>query len=262
MSNILIGKKWDKGAHKQNIDGEVFPINSGGSVTVVKYLNSREVIVKHNDSYGHITTVEAGQLRKGNIKNPYYPSVHGVGFIGVGQYVTRIGRKRTAAYNVWCGVLERCYCPKFHIKQPTYRDCTVHPDWLNFQVFAKWFECHYPSNGWQLDKDLIVEGNKVYSAVTCVFVPHQLNALLNSRGNDRGELQQGVSRATRNGRGYQAQLSVGGKIHYLGTHPTPEIAFEIYKFTKEAYVKRMAEKYRGLIDPRVYKTLMNYEVTV
>ena len=47
--------------------------------------------------------------------------------------------------------------------------------------------------GLQLDKDLLVNGSKVYSRETCVFVSNQVNIFLTERGNDRGEWPIGVN---------------------------------------------------------------------
>lgn len=246
---------------KQVKVGDVFVTNEGGSVSVVEYHGSREVLIKHNDKYGHVATVRSDHLRSGQVKNPYHPSVYGVGFFGVGEHISyqKEDSKLTPSYIAWRGMLQRCYCPKSHAEKPTYIGCEVHTDWRNFQTFAKWFDQQYRGDGWQLDKDLIADGNRVYSADTCVFIPHQLNSLVTDCRAVRGDLPQGVSRLYNK---YQANLRVDGKQYFLGSYVTPEEAFEIYKFAKEANVRRMAEKYRGLIDPRVYKTLMNYEVTV
>lgn len=32
--------------------------------------------------------------------------------------------------------------------------------------------------GWHLDKDILLKGNKVYSPETCAFVPAKINSLL------------------------------------------------------------------------------------
>ena len=46
--------------------------------------------------------------------------------------------------------------------------------------------------GKQLDKDLLFEGNKVYSKETCVFVTRVVNMFTVDRSNDRGEWSIGV----------------------------------------------------------------------
>ena len=242
---------------KQIETGDVFPTNEGGSVTVLQYQNSKAVTVKHNDTNGHIVVVQASNLRRGRVKNPYHRSIFGIGFVGVGNHLVSVNGKNAPAYKTWARMLERCYDSKLHARCPTYIGCSVHPDWHNFQNFAEWFERQYWAECWQLDKDLIAEGNKIYSADTCTFVPQQLNTLLTDRGASRGDLPQGVARDRK---AYKAQIRVDGKQHHLGTHATPEEAFEVYKLAKEANVKRMAEQYKCLIDPRVYDSLMRYAI--
>ena len=237
--------------------GDVFPINSDGHVTVVEYRGSYEVVVKHNDEHGHVAIVTAQHLRNGGVRNPYSPSVHGVGYVGVGDYVVTIDGKVTCAYATWHGMMKRCYSAECQERQPTYRGCTVHLDWHNYQVFAEWFERQHYDEGFAHDKDLITEGNKVYSADTCALVPQQINNLLNDHGNTRGDLPQGV---VKQGKKYQARLSVDGKLNYLGVYPTPEESFIHYKLAKEYNIKRMAEKWRFLIEHRVYIALLRYEV--
>ena len=41
-----------------------------------------------------------------------------------------------------------------------------------------------------------------------------------------------------------------------------EEAFDAYKTAKEAYIKEVADKWRDLIDPRVYKAMYNYKVEI
>lgn len=193
-----------------------------------------------------------------NDNKRYTPTVRGVGFLGVGDYKATVGGKVTPAYRTWGGMMERCYDPSWHAKQPAYIGCTVTPEWHNFQVFAEWYYAQAKGEGWALDKDLIIKGNKVYSAETCASVPSEINSLLVNHKASRGDLPQGVSR--HRGR-YQATIHVRGKQQYLGLFSTPEAAFEAYKGVKEAHVKDMADFWKPELDPRVYAALMAYTVT-
>ena len=160
-------------------------------------------------------------------------------------------------------MLQRCYDPKFHEKYPTYKGCRVCKEWWNFQVFAEWYYSHFyelENKMMSLDKDIIKKGNKVYSPNTCVFVPHSINTLFVKSNKVRGEYYIGVYK---NGNKFEAQLSKGnGKQIPLGLYDTPEEAFLTYKQAKEAYIKEVAEEYKGKIDPRAYEALMKYEVEI
>ena len=114
---------------------------------------------------------EAGSIRKGYMKDLTQPSVYGVGTHGEGVF-----RKRThkLLYRKWSDMLMRCYSEKYLTKYPTYGGCSVCEEWLNFQVFAVWAQENCVE-GYELDKDIKVKGNKIYSPETCLFVSKQDN---------------------------------------------------------------------------------------
>ena len=156
-------------------------------------------------------------------------------------------------------MLRRCYSDEHLAKYPTYSGGSVHPDWHNFQAFAEWLHAQPNSqnDGFHLDKDLLVFGNKIYSADTCTFVPSQINTLLSDRAAGRGLYPQGV---TANRKGYQAKLSVNGKRLSLGTYSSPEQAYTVYKAAKEQQVRSMAVEWREWLHPKVYANLMEWEL--
>lgn len=94
-------------------------------------------------------------------------------------------------YNTWKGMLMRCYSDKYQSKKPTYKGCSSCDDWLIFSNFKAWMEIQ-DWKGKQLDKDLLMEGNKVYSPDKCIFVPQTVNSFTNDQGNARGDYMLGV----------------------------------------------------------------------
>lgn len=130
--------------------------------------------------------------------------VRGVGINDAGYVVTKRetivvdGKQkqklvwRCPYYQTWADMLNRCYDTKLHERQPTYAGCTVSDNWLKFTNFKAWME-KQDWEGKQLDKDLLFEGNKVYSADTCVFVSPMVNNFTTDSGASRGKWMIGVS---------------------------------------------------------------------
>ena len=114
--------------------------------------------------------------------------------------------------------------------------------------------------GWCLDKDILVKGNKVYSPETCCFVPNEINILFTKGNSCRGALPIGV-RKRKNGK-YLTQITKNSKNIHIGIFNTPEEAFQAYKVAKEDYIKKMADKWRDKISNRAYQALYNYQVEI
>lgn len=112
------------------------------------------------------------------------------------DYVTNVlingVRSLCPAYLAWVSMLNRCYSEKFNRAGSTYKDATVCAEWLIFSNFRKWFiENHV--DDYQLDKDLLSIGNKLYSPHTCIYVPQWLNSFVISAAANRGKYKIGVS---------------------------------------------------------------------
>lgn len=182
--------------------------------------------------------------------------VQGVGYNDKSCAALTYEGKITKEYQLWTSILERCYNKKFLEKNPTYLGCTVSEEFKHYHLFHAWCQKQvgFGKEGYQLDKDILVEGNKEYSSNTCCFVPRALNSLLKKPTRD---LPVGVTRYKDK---FQARCSVNGIRKCLGTYNTIELAFAAYAVVKEAYIKAQAEHYKDYIDFRIYEVLMNYKV--
>lgn len=161
------------------LPGTTHRTKANGVLRVVQYENYRKVLVEFVET-GYRTIARSDTIRYGIIKDYLRPSVYGVGFVGVGTYATHVGGasgKMTPEYGVWHGMMFRCYSKMRHTLAPSYAGCSVAAIWHNFQEFAGWYHQNYPENGgeYQLDKDIKVEGNRVYSPETCTFVTLEVN---------------------------------------------------------------------------------------
>lgn len=130
----------------------------------------------------------------------------------------------------------------------------------DFQDFADWaiLQKGYGEFDWELDKDLLSDGSKVYCKETSIFVPKEINLLFNKVEPLRTENGIGVM-LTRSGK-YRAKLKYNNSNVYLGTFSTKEQAFIAYKKAKEDKVKSLAEKWKDKIDPRCYDIMFKFEV--
>jgi len=123
--------------------------------------------------------------------------VYGVGVNDADYEVQSAGFDGKAAwkcpfYRKWSAMLERCYSEKSLVKNKSYADCYVCPEWLVFSNFKSWMECQ-DWVGKCLDKDLITTGNKIYSPSKCCFLDQKLNSFLTDGKARRGSLMLGVS---------------------------------------------------------------------
>lgn len=168
------------------------------------------------------------------------------------------------AYEAWKGMFDRCYNPAIHERNPTYIGCYVCEEWMFYSNFRKWYYEHFHKGVIQeLDKDILIKGNKVYSPETCCLVPHRINCLLEKSDAKRGDLPIGVILDKERG-GYSSSMRMFGTCQIIGNFDTPEKAFQAYKLTKENYIKLVAGLYytRGFIERRVYDALLNYQVDI
>ena len=228
----------------------------------MKYNNAKEVEIQFLKT-GYKTVVHLEHIKSGNVKDPYIPSVFGVGITGT-KYPSREGDRNTKEYMLWADMLRRCYSDDFKKKRPTYEGCEVSENFKSYEYFYEWCNNQFGFNNkdWQLDKDLLVKGNKVYSETTCVFLPQEINTLLIKCTALRGNHLIGVSWSKRDKSFISRVHKNKGKSEHLGLFKTEIEAFNAYKQAKEVFVKEQANKWKGKIDVRAYNALMNYEVGI
>lgn len=238
--------------------GEVHLTKQGYKVKIIDYTTCMNLVVQFDNGYV-VENIQYEHVKDGSIINPFHPSVCNEGYIGVGKYSPINSVKE---YTLWQAVISRGYSNLFKKNNPTYKDITVCDDWKCLQNFGVWFENNWKEHmqGWHLDKDILVKGNKIYSPETCCFVPAEINTLFIKANSKRGKHPIGVHE--QNGR-FIASLSHNkNKGVYLGTFDTANEAFECYKFYKEAYIKEIADIWRPLIGEQVYQAMYNYKVEI
>jgi len=160
-------------------------------------------------------------------------------------------------YSQWGSVLTRCYCEKYKLRQPTYVGVTVCDEWLYASNFVAWQKTQYREEGWVLDKDLLVVGNKTYSPETCIYMPQRLNTFTVDCGSARGQFLIGVSwHNARQKYVAQCKNPTSRKLEYLGLFTSELEAHVAWRKRKLEIALELKPKMDG-IDLRVYPNIVS-----
>jgi hypothetical protein len=186
--------------------------------------------------------------------------VKGVGINDAGYKVSlyeQIDGKKTLVwrcpyYSRWLRMLERCYYEKVHERQPTYTGCSVCEEWLTFSNFKRWMQSQ-DWEGKQLDKDLLVIGNKEYGPDACVFVTSVVNSFTSDSGNNRGDYPIGVT-LERGKFKAQCRNPFTNKTENLGRFDCPDQAHLAWKIRKHELACQLADS-EYVTDERVAQAL-------
>lgn len=233
--------------------GFIHKTNNHGDLEIVKYTNAEDVTVRFLNTGLVRSLIRATAIRGGKVWDTTRcreTNNKGILLCGVGfndaDYAVRKNNKE--GVEVWCcpyyakwkGMLMRCYNQHALKRKPSYIDCTVCEEWLTFSNFKDWMigEDH---QGKHLDKDLLVEGNKVYSPSTCIFIGNRINTILNSKfDEDVGAYQKKHNTNNK----YYSVCSNPFNIeeNYIGVFDTKESANLAHKAKKVDYVKYLAKE--------------------
>lgn len=252
----------------KNRVGEEAVNKQGCLMKIIKYNNCDDIIIEFQDDYKAKIKTQYGHFLSGEVKNPYYKSVFGIGMIG-NKYPRSINNKITKEYNTWNGMLRRCFDARHKEIHPTYKDAICCEEWLLYENFYEWLHSQENFDKWMLldksaiDKDILIKGNKIYSPDTCCLVPLVVNNLFIKSDASRGDLPIGVSKK-KDGFVSRCCNPITNERDCLGTYSTSNKAFLAYKPHKENLIKQIAqiEFDKGNITKVCYDAMMNYEVEI
>ena len=158
---------------------------------------------------------------------------------------------RCPIYDIWTGMLRRCYSETFLKKYPSYMGCQVCEDWKTFSNFKLWVE-EQDFIGKCLDKDLLNRGVRVYSPETCVFISKNLNSFLVGTRKKEGRLV-GARKVCKK---YIACCNDPflDKVVHLGTYETEVEAHLVWKAYKHKLACHVADSWE-ISDKRIIEAL-------
>lgn len=201
-------------------------------------------------------------IRKNQAKDYMVPTVSGVGYYGA-PTINDQDPIKLVITKLWLGMIQRCYEEGCAERFPAYAGCSVVPEWHNLQNFKVWvikqMNLGFYQQGWELDKDLLVHGNKVYGPENCVFLPGRLNQLQQVKKNSQYNYLPGVNFDKQKNK-FKAEVNFDGKRYYLPRKESELECFLDYKRLKEKLVQTDAENWKGKIHPRAYESLKNYSL--
>jgi hypothetical protein len=131
---------------------------------------------------------------------------------------------------------------------PSYKGVSVCVEWHSLSAFKAWMQ-QQDWEGKQLDKDILVPGNKLYSPETCAFVTLETNSFVTDRAACRGAYMIGVDKPSHR---YQATIRANGKKLFLGLFDTELEAHTAWRLKKIELANELADRQT---DPRVATAL-------
>lgn len=165
--------------------------------------------------------------------------------------------KNLQSYNIWFNMIKNVYgCYK-----DMYRGFSVCESWHSYKNFKSWYDAQHSGNDtYILDRYLLPNPNHLFSPETCCLMPKEIKQFISVKPNTDNNLPLGVHYCQERDK-YVAQGRRDGKVKYLGAYESPERAHAVYAVHKIGYARFLADKWRYVIDSRVYDALMHWRVS-
>lgn len=222
---------------KRKPDGSVhIRVLPNGNEVVTKKIDGKWVHQKKYpngcvDKWGNYSTRGRGDnspvIGKSGPRPELRGLCHGIGINDV--YIPYF--TKTKIWKKWNDMLGRCYSrttQKQIEKNAPWDGCSVDSRWHKLSAFKEWVEQWEDYENKELDKDILIPGNKIYGPDTCLMVRPVVN-LWFKPNSSKNNLPKGVCINNGTGRPYRSQITpIGGKRTHLGYFDTPEEAYEVY----------------------------------
>lgn len=164
-----------------------------------------------------------------------------------GKYKSRQDGKKTPAYLTWRGIIYRC--------KKGYYGASVCEEWKDFQNYAEWYysQKHAGKDGFEIDKDLLGNGSKVYSSGNCCLLPAALNSFLSSyMRKPVSKYGKGIRKDSAN---YRVTVELSNRDICLGMYRSLEDAQMEYSHTKRQQLQDLVDKYSSFLGLRELRAI-------
>lgn len=194
-------------------------------------------MVSHSSTFHNKMVEKYGEYMGFEYKQKSVTKQTSVASIGIND--TEFQASNFPLYSIWRQMLIRAN-PEYWDKYPTYQNTIIHPEFLSLQKFSIWSKPFKIEKGMQIDKNIIIRDNKIYSPDTCIFIPQEVNKFLTSRQNDRGELPLGVT--LHKGK-LRTRVNIDGEEHHLGYFISIAEAHKTWQKAKLEQTKVLLSRY-------------------
>jgi len=237
-------------------NGMIFTTKKGFKWRVLDCSVSRKVVVESLEWKPYKTTARKESIQSGVVFYPYGKMSDGC-YAGEGRWLSS---PKNPHFQVWCGLRTRTLDDDFKQEHKSYIDCSLCEEWMCMQNFCDWAESTKPKDNsirWELDKDLLIEGNRLYSPETCCWLPKEINLFLSKMSEkaiypktlaDGGVVYRVFVRE-----GKEKQVEKGS--HYIGTYYSYEMAVDKWRWVKKQRLNALIQQYRHLMSDVVIERL-------
>ena len=121
--------------------------------------------------------------------------------------------------------------------------------------FYDWVDDNYyevPDSTVQLDKDILIKGNKIYSPEACIFTPSIISKTFSKKTVK--------PKYDKKSKKYIASITIDRKTVLIGEYDTEDEALKNYIKYKEAFIKALANRYKKYIPNELYNALITYKI--
>jgi len=176
---------------KKYLVGEIYKNSIGLEYIIIKYYKGNSKRLIKFLKTGYKTIIESKELEKGNIKDPFYPSIQNIGVVGEKYFEHQYSKN--IIYTRWTDIIDRCYnenCKNY--KSYGGKGVKICDKWLYYPNFYNDIinKSHYedlinsPSE-WDIDKDELQlnKDNKIYSNDTVQIIHSYRNIQIRNQEN-------------------------------------------------------------------------------
>jgi len=197
-------------------------------------------------------------LKRGECIDTMTKTVKNVGFHG------NTKREYDAKeYSIWTDMIERVTHSDKYANFKYYEDVTIDENWYNFALFLEDISeiigySDFIANGHiDIDKDILSKLNglgKIYSKESCLFIPHELNTVLNFSQVSNTSGYPGVSYMPKSNN-YQVGLGKHSKRVAIGNYKTAEDGFKAYRKAKIEHLDFLLDGKYSYVDDKIKESI-------